>query len=64
MLLTLLLGCDTGEPTADPLPLTPCHITGLDAESLCGTLAVPEDPAAPDGETCLLYTSPSPRDDR
>ncbi|MFT5684679.1 MAG: pimeloyl-ACP methyl ester carboxylesterase [Myxococcota bacterium] len=69
MLLTLLLGCDQTAPSSQTLPLTPCHVTNLDAESLCGTLSVPEDPSALDGKTIDLHVlvvpavSPNPEPD-
>ncbi|MDG1483960.1 MAG: alpha/beta hydrolase [Myxococcota bacterium] len=69
MILTLLLGCDQTAPPSQTLPLTPCHVTGLDAESLCGTLSVAEDPSAPDGEAIDLHVlvipavSPNPEPD-
>jgi pimeloyl-ACP methyl ester carboxylesterase len=69
MLLTLLLGCDQTAPPSQTLPLTPCHVPGLDTESRCGTLSVPEDPTAPDGRRIDLHVlvvpavSPDPEPD-
>ena len=62
MLLTLLLGCDATAPPSQTLPLTPCHVTGLDAESLCGPLTVAENPSAPDGKTIDLHVRGHSRD--
>lgn len=69
MLLTLLLGCDSAPPVATSLDLSPCHVTGLQVESLCGTLAVPMDPTSSDGESISLRVlvvpavSPNPEPD-
>ena len=69
MLLTLLLGCDQAPLVDKSLDLSPCHVPGLDVESLCGTLAVPEDPTASAGETISLRVlmvpavSPNPEPD-
>lgn len=50
----LWVGCDEATNTADTLPLTPCHVAGLDAESLCGTVTVFENRAAATGRTIDL----------
>jgi pimeloyl-ACP methyl ester carboxylesterase len=48
----LLVGC-TGRLGQDPMlaATTACHIKGLEREVRCGTLAVAEDPANPQGKT-------------
>ena len=69
MLLALLLACDQATPVARSIDLSPCYVTGLDFESLCGTLTVPEDPTASAGETIALRVlvvpavSPNPEPD-
>ena len=69
--LVLLLGCAPSGPGEVGVRqiLTPCHVQGLDAESLCGTVTVFEDRAAQQGRTIDLNilvvpaVSPSPRPD-
>ena len=69
MLLTLLLtGCaETPSPAGPTLPLTPCHVEGLNTESLCGTYTVFEN--RQDGATIdlrvlvLPAVSPDPAPD-
>ncbi|MCM2270307.1 MAG: alpha/beta fold hydrolase [Thermoanaerobaculia bacterium] len=47
--LTLLASTAAAE-----LPLAPCRLEGLDEEARCGTLAVPENRAAPGGRTLAI----------
>jgi pimeloyl-ACP methyl ester carboxylesterase len=42
------------------VPLAPCRVDGLPAQSLCGTVAVPEDRSAPGGRQVLLRVAVLP----
>jgi pimeloyl-ACP methyl ester carboxylesterase len=53
--LLLLLGCTRGLETAVPtIPLDSCRLVG-DVAAQCGTLAVPENRAAPDGRMIDIH---------
>lgn len=56
LLLLLVAGCRPTGPTGPvrSATLTPCHVTGLDEESLCGTIEVWEDRAARAGRRIPL----------
>ena len=65
-----LLGCEAPPPAAvAPLTLTPCHVRGVNNETLCGVLERPEDPSKPDGRqlplrvVMLPAVSPNPAAD-
>ncbi|MEY3211177.1 MAG: hypothetical protein RIT28_1658 [Pseudomonadota bacterium] len=50
-----LLGCDAPPPVVDAaLTLTPCHVRGVNSETLCGVMDRPEDPSRPDGRQIPL----------
>lgn len=53
-LLLGLLACDAPEEAEGRSMLSRCHVPGLDAESLCGTVTVFEDRAAGSGRTIDL----------
>lgn len=55
LLLTLLLfGCDRPQSGSTTLPLEPCVLEASGLRAQCGTLAVPEDRANPDGRSIEL----------
>ena len=65
----LALGCTGAEESEAAALLSPCHVAGLDAESLCGTVTVYEDRASGAGRELVLRVlvipaiSPYPRPD-
>ncbi|MFT4974682.1 MAG: pimeloyl-ACP methyl ester carboxylesterase [Myxococcota bacterium] len=69
LLLMFAVGCAESEEAGADSPLAPCHVSGLDAESLCGTVTVFEDRAAGSGREIALRVlvvpaiSPYPRPD-
>lgn len=68
--LLLAAGCAPAPETPPPtLALERCHVRGVDAETRCGVLSVPEDPARPEGRqiplrvVVLPAVSPTPDPD-
>lgn len=65
----LAMGCTGAEVSGTATLLSPCHVDGLDAESLCGEITVFEDRAAGAGREIALRVlvipaiSPYPRPD-
>ncbi len=50
-----LVGCAAApEPGGPSLVLQPCHVRGVDEETRCGVLEVPEDPDQPEGRQIPL----------
>lgn len=61
LLVPIELGAASAGTTGAPsLDLLSCELPGLDRPALCGTLAVAEDPAKPDGRTIPLRVAVLP----